>query len=53
MPLWWTDGVKGIIGYTDGIETHCCSLSTSVFVRVPEYDYSGYFFSKDLKEVIL
>jgi len=55
MPKWWTESEgkidHDVIGYTDNRETYCCELTPSVFVWVPEFDYDGYFRSKDLKVV--
>ena len=47
LPLWWSDG-KEITGYTDKVDTYCCCLCPSWFVEVIEFDYQGYFNSKDL-----
>jgi len=47
LPSWWTNGVT-IYGWTDAVDTYCCELRPSWFVEVPEYDYSGYFFARDL-----
>ena len=48
MPLWWTEGERDVLGYTDAVDTYCCSLYPAWFVYVPRYDYSGYFSPKDL-----
>lgn len=48
MPLWWTDGLE-VIGFTDNVLTYACELRPSVFVEVPDYEYSGYFHQKDLQ----
>lgn len=53
MPNWWLEVDYDVIGYTDGKETHCCSVDTFVFVWVPELDYDGYFSSKDLRKIQL
>ena len=49
MPIWW-DKDQPIV-YTDGIDTYCCDLSPSWFVRVPMFDYSGYFHKEDLEVI--
>ena len=47
-PKWWDNG-KRHIGYTDGVDTFCCEMQPSWFVKVPAMDYTGYFLKKDLR----
>jgi hypothetical protein len=51
MPDWWSNPDKNIVGYTDDKETYCCELRPAVFVWVPDYDYDGYFYKKDLQVI--
>jgi hypothetical protein len=51
MPNWWSEPDVNVVGYTDDKGTYCCELSPSVFVWVPEYDYDGYFFKRDLEVI--
>ena len=51
MPDWWTDVDYPVLGFTDDMETYCCEMTPSIFVWVPQFDYSGYFHKKDLCEV--
>jgi len=48
MPKWWHEEDKKVIGFTDCINTYCCSSSPSWYVSVPDLDYEGYFNIKDL-----
>ena len=50
LPLWFTEG-EVVFGFTDKVNTCCCSAEICWFVEVPEYNYSGYFKVKDLEEV--
>lgn len=49
-PAWW-DGGQRHIGYTDGVDTYCCSATRCWFVRVPSVGYEGYFNVSDLTEI--
>jgi hypothetical protein len=51
MPDWWTDVDYPVLGFTDDKETYCCEMRPAIFVWVPEFDYDGYFYKKDLREV--
>jgi hypothetical protein len=51
MPSWWVKTNRKIIGYSEGVDTHCCSFEPAWYVWVPAYDYDGYFRKKDLKVV--
>jgi hypothetical protein len=44
----WSPGVE-YVGYSDGVDTHCCEATPSWFVEIPEVNYSGYFHKNDLK----
>ena len=46
-PPWWDAG-KRYIGFTDAVDSYCCSPAVCWYVVVPLLGYEGYFHRADL-----
>jgi hypothetical protein len=43
------DGFRKYKGFSDLVETHCCSATSCYYVEFPALDYGGYFQKADVE----